>query len=146
VKRYICTYPNDFGGVYPADSHEDAHGGWVSYDDAARLEKQAADWEHAYRAGRETYRDIGAILGADMPRELLVDVARQRMARIAGASAAADELRDMVTAGAEMTAQLLARITELEAAIDKLAQCKGRYHTEANYKALIEVCNKSLHK
>lgn len=39
-----------------------------------------------------------------------------------------------------------ARIMELEAAIDKLAQCKGRYHTEANFKALIEVRNKSLHK
>ena len=39
-----------------------------------------------------------------------------------------------------------ARIAELEAAIDKLAQCKGRYHTEANFKALIEVRNKSLHK
>ena len=39
-----------------------------------------------------------------------------------------------------------ARIAELEAAIDKLAQCKGRFHTEANYKALIEVRNKSLHK
>jgi len=38
------------------------------------------------------------------------------------------------------------RIAELEAAIDKLAQCKGRYHTEANFKALIEVRNKSLHK
>lgn len=39
-----------------------------------------------------------------------------------------------------------ARIAELEAAIDKLAQCKGRYHTEANFKALIAVRNKSLHK
>ena len=38
------------------------------------------------------------------------------------------------------------RIAELEAAIDKLAQCKGRFHTEANFKALIEVRNKSLHK
>lgn len=38
------------------------------------------------------------------------------------------------------------RNIELEAAIDKLAQCKGRFHTEANFKALIEVRNKSLHK
>lgn len=38
------------------------------------------------------------------------------------------------------------RIAELEAAIDKLAAGKGRYHTEANYLALVEVRNKSLHK
>lgn len=38
------------------------------------------------------------------------------------------------------------RSAELEAAIDKLAQCKGRFHTEANFKALMEVRNKSLHK
>lgn len=38
------------------------------------------------------------------------------------------------------------RIAELEAAIDKLAQCKGRFHTEANFKALTEVRNKNLHK
>lgn len=43
-------------------------------------------------------------------------------------------------------AQRDARITELEAAFDKLAQCKGRYHTEANFKVLIEVRNKTLHK
>lgn len=42
--------------------------------------------------------------------------------------------------------KLRARIAELEAAIDKLIQCKGRYHTEANFKALIEVHNKTLHK
>lgn len=41
---------------------------------------------------------------------------------------------------------LRTRIAELEAAIDKLAQCKGRFHPEANFKALIEVRNKSLHK
>lgn len=39
-----------------------------------------------------------------------------------------------------------ARIAELEAAIDKLAQCKGRSRTEANYKALIEVRNKDQPK
>lgn len=39
-----------------------------------------------------------------------------------------------------------ARIAELEGAIDKLAQCKGRYHTEANFKALIAVREKNLHK
>lgn len=38
------------------------------------------------------------------------------------------------------------RIAELEAAIDKLAQCKGRFHTEANFKALIAVREKNLHK
>ena len=43
-------------------------------------------------------------------------------------------------------AEAQARIAELEAAIDKLAQCKGRFHTEVNYKALIEVRNKILHK
>lgn len=43
-------------------------------------------------------------------------------------------------------AQRDARIAELEAAIDKLAAGKGRYHTEANYLALIAVRNKSLHK
>lgn len=47
---------------------------------------------------------------------------------------------------AEQIADQQARIAELEAAIDKLDQCKGRYHAEANYKALIEVRNKSLHK
>ena len=59
----------------------------------------------------------------------------------------------MLTAGAMAGGQLRqaveqrdARIAELEAAIDKLAQCKGRFHTEANFKALIEVRNKSLHK
>lgn len=39
-------------------------------------------------------------------------------------------------------AQRDARIAELEAAIDKLAQCKGRFHTEANFKALMAVRNK----
>lgn len=39
-----------------------------------------------------------------------------------------------------------ARIAELEAAIDKLTQCKGRFHTEANFKALIAVREKNLHK
>ena len=39
-----------------------------------------------------------------------------------------------------------ARIAELESAIDKLAQCKGRFHTEANFKALIAVREKNLHK
>ena len=38
------------------------------------------------------------------------------------------------------------RIAELEAAIDKLAQCKGRFHTEANFKALVAVREKNLHK
>jgi len=46
----------------------------------------------------------------------------------------------------QKTQQANARIAELEAAIDKLDQCKGRYHTEAKYKALIEVRNKTLHK
>lgn len=32
-----------------------------------------------------------------------------------------------------------ARIAQLEAAIDKLAACKGRYHTEANFKELLAV-------
>lgn len=35
-----------------------------------------------------------------------------------------------------------ARRLELESAIDKLAECKGRYHTEANFKALMAVRNK----
>lgn len=38
-------------------------------------------------------------------------------------------------------AQRDARIAELEAAIDNLAKCKGRFHTESNFKALIEVRN-----
>lgn len=49
-------------------------------------------------------------------------------------------------AAAEIHSAHSQRIAELEATIDKLAQCKGRYHTEANFKALIEVRNKSLHK
>ena len=36
-----------------------------------------------------------------------------------------------------------ARIAELEGAIDKLAACKGRFHTEANFKALIDVRGKN---
>ena len=47
---------------------------------------------------------------------------------------------------AYVIAQRDARIAELEAAIDKLAQCKGRFHTETNFNALIEVADKSLHK
>lgn len=43
--------------------------------------------------------------------------------RLAEASAAADELRDMVTAGAETTAQLLARIAELEAEVADWMKC-----------------------
>ena len=47
---------------------------------------------------------------------------------------------------AYVIAQRDTRIAELEAAIDKLAQCKGRFHTEANFKALIAVREKNLHK
>lgn len=56
------------------------------------------------------------------------------------------ELESQVVAFARQKILDGRRIAELEAAIDKLAQCKGRFHTEANFKALIEVRNKSLHK
>jgi hypothetical protein len=39
----------------------------------------------------------------------------------------------------ERVAKAEARVAELSAAIDKLAACKGRYHTEANFKELLAV-------
>jgi hypothetical protein len=84
----------------------------------ARLEAEAADWMRCARDNQEMLNTIGRQLGGQIPEQLVSEVARDCMDRIA----------------------------ELEAAIDKLAQCKGRYHTEANYKALIEVRNKTLHK
>lgn len=65
--------------------------------------------------------------------------AQQRDTRIA-------ELESQLVAFARQKILDGRRIAELEAAIDKLAQCKGRFHTEASFKALIEVRNKSLHK
>lgn len=41
-------------------------------------------------------------------------------------------------------AQYAARIADLEGAIDKLAACKGRFHSEANFKALIDVRGKKV--
>lgn len=46
--------------------------------------------------------------------------------------------------GAPAAAAGNARIAELEGAIDKLAECKGRFHTEASFKALIEVRGKKV--
>lgn len=60
-------------------------------------------------------------------------------AEIADSSAQSDRLLAVIDAHEK-------RIAELEAAIDKLAAGKGRYHTEANYMALIAVRNKNLHK
>ena len=55
---------------------------------------------------------------------------------------------DMVAIAAEQLRAALAhkdaRIAELEGAIDKLAACKGRFHTEANFKALINVRGKKV--
>lgn len=84
----------------------------------AELESEVADWIKCARDNQEMLNTIGRQLGGRIPEQLVSEIARERMDRIA----------------------------ELEAAIDKLAQCKGRFHTEANFKALIEVRNKSLHK
>jgi len=59
----------------------------------AAFEQQVRDWEATYRSANETYLDIGRILGAVLPAELVTEVARQRMERIAVLEAENIELR-----------------------------------------------------
>lgn len=65
-----------------------------------------------------------------------------------GTTAHAFTMLDMVAIAAEQLRAALAhkdaRIAELEGAIDKLAACKGRFHTEANFKALMQVRDKQV--
>ena len=46
------------------------------------MQTEARDWEAACRGAHEVIRDIGNILGADMPAELVNEVAARRMAEI----------------------------------------------------------------
>lgn len=80
------------------------------------LEAEAADWMKCARANQDMLSTIGRQLGGRIPEQLVSEVARERMARIAA----------------------------LEGAIDKLATCKGRFHTEANFKALMQVRDKQV--
>lgn len=82
----------------------------------AALEAEATDWMKCARANQDMLNIIGRQMGGRIPEQLVTEIARERMDRIA----------------------------ELEGAIDKLAQCKGRYHTEANFKALIAVREKKV--
>jgi hypothetical protein len=81
-----------------------------------KLEAEVADWMKCARDNQEMLNTIGRQLGGRIPEQLVSEVARQCVNRIA----------------------------ELEAAIDKLAACKGRFHTEASFKALIAVRGKVL--
>lgn len=80
------------------------------------LEAEAVDWMNCARANQDMLNTIGRQLGGKIPEQLVTEIARERMERIA----------------------------ELEGAIDKLAACKGRFHTEANFKALIAVREKKV--
>lgn len=100
------------------DEHES--GGWVQYAEASYAIAQ----RDARIAELETQLSIATNMASATLEKAFVEQSAQR----------------------KSLAQRDARIAELEAAIDNLAKCKGRFHTEANFKALIEVRNKNLHK
>ena len=82
----------------------------------AELEAEVTEWMKAFRDSQDILNTIGRQLGGRVPEQLVSEIARERMQRIA----------------------------ELEGAIDKLAACKGRFHTEANFKALMQVREKQV--
>lgn len=49
----------------------------------AAAEQRANDWKAAHDGAAGVIKDIGGILGADMPRELVTAVAYQRMEELA---------------------------------------------------------------
>jgi len=106
MNRYTMT------GNIDRSSRMDEHpaGEWVLY---LAAQKRIEELEAALAGQQQVYKDIGAALGVDMPRELVNAVARQRMAELLAA-------KDVVEA------------------VEKLVKAKGRYHTEQNYKALAD--------